>query len=64
MALPKKKTPKAKQRKRRSHLATTAIQLTACTRCHAPRRSHQVCPSCGFYRGREAIAISAPELPE
>ena len=64
MALPKKKYPKARQGKRRSHLATKAVQLTACTRCHSARRPHQVCPSCGFYRGREAIAISTPELPE
>jgi len=63
-AVPKKKSPKSRQGKRRSHLRMSPIKLTTCSRCHAARRPHQVCPSCGFYRGREAIVVATPELPE
>jgi large subunit ribosomal protein L32 len=63
-AVPKKKSPKSRQGKRRSHLRMKTVKLTECTRCHSPRPSHQVCPSCGFYRGREAVAVAKPELPE
>jgi large subunit ribosomal protein L32 len=62
--VPKKKTPKSRQGKRRSHLHRAAAALTECPRCHSPRLSHRVCPSCGFYKGREAVVIRKPELPE
>lgn len=62
--LPKKKTPKSAQGKRRSHLHTRATALSECPRCHNARLPHRVCPSCGFYRGREAVTIGKPEMPE
>jgi len=62
-AVPKKKTPKSRQGKHRSHQHTRRPALTKCPHCHAPRPSHQVCPSCGYYKGREAITIGKPELP-
>lgn len=62
--VPKKKIPKSRQGTRRAHVQIDAFQLTECSRCHSARRPHQVCPSCGFYRGREAIAVTTPELPE
>jgi large subunit ribosomal protein L32 len=62
-AVPKKKSPKSRQGKRRSHLRMDTVRLTECPRCHSARPSHQVCPSCGFYRGREAVAVTTPELP-
>lgn len=61
--LPKKKTPKSRQGKRRSHLRKTPIALSECPHCHSPRLSHSVCPSCGFYKGREAVEVAKPELP-
>jgi len=62
--VPKKKTPKSAQGKRRSHLRQRPVALTECPRCHSPRLPHQVCPACGFYKGREAVAVGKPELPE
>jgi large subunit ribosomal protein L32 len=62
--VPKKKIPQSKRGKRRANQGMKAVALTECSRCHAPRRPHQVCPSCGYYRGRDAIAIGTPELPE
>ncbi|MDD5399110.1 MAG: 50S ribosomal protein L32 [Dehalococcoidia bacterium] len=59
--LPKKKYPKARQGKRRSHLAKTPAAFIECSRCHSPKLPHQVCPSCGTYDGREVIEIKSPK---
>ena len=59
--LPKKKYPKARQGKRRSHLAKTPAAFIECSRCHSTKLSHQVCPACGTYDGREDIEIKGPK---
>ncbi|MBN1690157.1 MAG: 50S ribosomal protein L32 [Dehalococcoidia bacterium] len=59
--LPKKKYPKARQGKRRSHLAKSPAAIIECSRCHSPKLPHQVCPSCGTYDGREVIEIKSPK---
>lgn len=63
MPVPKKKTPKSRLGKRRSHLHMRAPKLGECPQCHTPRLPHHACPTCGNYRGREAIVVKAPELP-
>jgi len=60
--LPKKKYPKARQGKRRQHINASPQQLTLCPQCHAPRLPHHVCPNCGNYHGREAVAVGNPSL--
>jgi large subunit ribosomal protein L32 len=57
--LPKKKTSKASQGKRRSHLGLTPPALEICPHCHSPKLPHHVCPVCGWYDGREVIEIKA-----
>jgi large subunit ribosomal protein L32 len=52
MAVPKKKVSKSKRNMRRSHDALDALNLVPCPNCKAPRLSHSVCESCGFYNGR------------
>ncbi len=49
MAVPKRKTSKARKRKRRSHLALGQPNLDKCPKCGAARASHRVCPECGHY---------------
>ncbi len=58
MAVPKKKTSKAKTRSRRA----SAWQLKAparslCPRCGNAKTPHTVCPSCGWYRDRVVIDV-------
>ena len=60
-ALPKRKYAKARQGKRRSHLAATVPPLDNCPQCHSPKLSHHVCPTCGTYAGREAIEVESPK---
>lgn len=55
--LPKRKTAKARQGERRSHLHLNGPALSPCPQCHQPRVNHRACPHCGYYGGREVINI-------
>ncbi len=57
MAVPKKRTSKARKRQRRSHLALSAPGLSRCSQCGASRSPHRVCAECGHYNGRQVIAV-------
>lgn len=55
MAVPKKRTSKARKRKRRTHFKVKITASQACPRCGDPKLPHRVCPTCGYYRGEEVI---------
>ncbi len=55
MAVPKRKTSKAKRDKRRSHDALKSDNRSLCPDCGSPRQPHRVCPNCGKYRGRTIV---------
>lgn len=55
--LPKKKTSKSRQGRRRAHLGMAGPSLVLCPQCRSPRPSHQACPVCGTYRGREVLEV-------
>ncbi len=58
MAVPKRKTSKARRDKRRSNVwKLSAPTLVKCSRCGAFKRPHRVCPSCGYYNGREVVKV-------
>lgn len=57
MAVPKKRTPKSKRNKRRSHHGRVRLTLRACPRCGQPAPGHTVCTNCGTYRGREVLDV-------
>ncbi len=60
MAVPKRKTSKARRDKRRaSNIKMTAPNIIECPKCHAPNVPHRVCKECGFYDGKEYITIEA-----
>ena len=60
-ALPKRKTAKARQGKRRSHLKLTPPVLVYCPQCRGPKLPHHVCPACGFYAEREVVETESPK---
>jgi large subunit ribosomal protein L32 len=62
MAVPKKKTSKARRDKRRAQHRIEAPRLSECPVCHQPKRPHRVCPTCKTYRGRdiEPLRTAAP----
>ncbi len=59
MAVPKRKTSKARKRKRRSHLALSAPATAQCARCGAVKVPHATCENCGYYRGRDVLGLDA-----
>ena len=59
--VPKKRTSKSRTRMRRSHHALTAPNLGNCANCGAPKPSHRVCESCGFYKGRAVLEVEAED---
>jgi large subunit ribosomal protein L32 len=57
MPNPKRRHSKARGRKRRTHDTLTPVALGECPQCHEAKLSHQVCPACGFYRGRQVREV-------
>ena len=58
MAVPKRKTSKAKRDSRRAENAKlTAPNTVECPQCHEPKLPHRVCAACGYYKGSEVIAV-------
>ena len=55
MATPKKKTSKSRRNMRRSHDALTPNAYMECPNCGELKKTHNVCPSCGQYDGREVV---------
>lgn len=55
MAVPKRKTSKARRDKRRTHKKTDAPHVTPCPQCGAMHLPHRACPNCGAYKGRTVV---------
>jgi len=59
MAVPKRKTSKARTRARRAanwRLGKPARSV--CPQCSASKLPHVVCPQCGWYKGRVAVEVN------
>ncbi len=57
MAVPKRKTPKSRRDKRRTHYKVSAPKVILCSNCKEPTVPHRVCPKCGMYRGKKYLAV-------
>ncbi|MBZ2173907.1 50S ribosomal protein L32 [Schnuerera sp. xch1] len=58
MAVPKRKTSKARKNKRRaSAYKLNKATITECPQCHEPKLPHRVCRACGYYRDREVLDV-------
>ncbi|MDQ3169954.1 MAG: 50S ribosomal protein L32 [Acidobacteriota bacterium] len=58
MPNPKRRHSKTRTAKRRTHDALTAKTSGECPQCRERKLPHQVCPHCGFYRGRQVRATN------
>ncbi len=59
MAVPKRKTSKARRDKRRSAVwKLQAPALSKCPNCGEFKLAHRACTNCGMYRGRQVIATT------
>ena len=62
MAVPKRKTSKARRDSRRANNFKLAQpNLTECQQCHALKPSNTVCKTCGYYDGKLVIDMDAKE---
>ena len=50
MAVPKRKISKARRDKRRNGMAK-------CPKCGEMKLAHRMCKACGYYNGREVVAV-------
>ena len=58
MAVPKRKTYKARIDKRRSsHWKLETPAIVACPNCGAYHLPHRVCKACGMYNGRAVLNV-------
>lgn len=57
--LPKRRQSRGRTRRRRAHDALSRIKLVECPSCRSMRLPHQVCPSCGSYRGVSVIDVES-----
>ncbi|MCL2017317.1 MAG: 50S ribosomal protein L32 [Alphaproteobacteria bacterium] len=56
MAVPKKKTSKAKSAMRRNHDALAIMASGNCKKCGEKKRPHHVCAACGAYDEKQVMA--------
>ncbi|MFZ9669338.1 MAG: 50S ribosomal protein L32 [Solirubrobacterales bacterium] len=66
MAVPKKRTSRARRDRRRATHRAERARTNLCPKCYSPRLPHRVCPTCGEYGGRQVVAppVVEPEPTE
>ena len=55
MAVPKRKTSRARRDSRSSGKGMKVKAICLCSNCNAPLATHQACPECGFYKGSKVL---------
>ena len=63
-ALPKQRISRHRQGNRRRHHHLKPLALVQCRNCREIKQAHHVCPSCGYYRGRQVLVIEERSRPE
>lgn len=59
MGVPRQRKTKSATRQNRSHQALKKILLAKCKNCGQATMPHEVCPHCGYYRGRQVKTVAA-----
>ncbi len=57
MPHPKRRHSKSRSRTRRSHDGLTKPPASVCPACSEPKLPHNVCTSCGVYKGKEVLPV-------
>lgn len=55
MAVPKRKTSKARRDKRRTHFKLSVPGMVPCPECGELKLAHRVCKECGTYKGNDVV---------
>jgi len=56
MAVPKSKISRSRRGQRRSHDSLKKTTYVECANCGEMKLPYNICPSCGYYAGREGLA--------
>jgi large subunit ribosomal protein L32 len=48
-----------RKNQRRAHDHLVPLSISECPQCHERKLPHQVCPRCGYYKGREVVDTTA-----
>ncbi len=59
MPNPKRRHSKRRTSTRRAHDFLVKPALAKCAHCHEMKQPHQVCPHCGYYKGKAVQDVSA-----
>ncbi len=57
MSVPKQRHTKGRQSRRRANIKITAKKLVVCSHCKKMIKTHEICAYCGFYKGKEVVAV-------
>lgn len=61
---PPRRISKTRKRKRRTHYKIEVPGMMLCPNCGEMKLSHMICKACGFYDGRQIIAIKEKAAEE
>lgn len=59
MPVPKRKVSHSRKRKRSSNKGIKPRSFTKCKNCEEVTMPHQVCQTCGYYKGKKILATKA-----
>ncbi len=57
MPNPKRRHSSSRRGKRRAHDALSPMMLITCSNCGVQVQAHRACDKCGYYKGRQVIAV-------
>lgn len=58
---PKKRHSRQRQGKRRASIKLNTVNGVLCANCGKITLLHMVCKKCGYYKGKQVIAIKLPK---
>jgi large subunit ribosomal protein L32 len=58
MSVPKQRHTKGRRDRRRVRFAIDSKKLNACSHCKKMIKAHQMCPYCGYYKGKEVVDMA------
>ena len=57
MAVPKRRTNKARKRSRKANWKVALPGIVECPQCHEAKLAHRVCKHCGYYDGKQIVTV-------
>ena len=57
MPNPTRRHSKSRRDKSRTHQKLSAVNVIKCPKCTEPTIPHRVCRHCGYYGGRQVVAV-------